>query len=143
MKRHFMGSFLALICGLMVLLHSAAAMAQTQQEMNAQSAAEYAKKDKALNATYQKLLSERKDDAQFIEKLKKAQRAWLAYRDAMLDLQYPERAGEPQTVTYGSVYPMCHSTERAQLTETQEKLLSEYLASSASKHEGDMCQGSK
>ena len=56
------------------------ASAQSQHEMNAGAAADFAKADKELNEVYAKVLGVLDDGSK--EKLKKSQRAWVAYRDA-------------------------------------------------------------
>ena len=55
--------------------------AQTQAAMNAQARSEFVQAAAELNRTYEALLT-KLPDAEGKEKLKKAQRAWLAFRDA-------------------------------------------------------------
>ncbi len=117
------------------------ALAQSQREMDEQADAGYQQADKKLNDTYQALLKQRKNDPLFIEKLKRAQKAWIAYRDAMVDLQYPVGAkANPQEV-FGSIYPTCVSGAEENLTQTQTAMLSQWLPEHAA--EGDACAGSK
>ena len=59
--------------------------AQNQQEMNRCAAEEYKKADAELNRVYQQLLP--KLEAAHKEKLKAAQRSWLAFRDAHCDYE--------------------------------------------------------
>jgi uncharacterized protein YecT (DUF1311 family) len=61
------------------------AAAQNQQEMNRCAAEEYKKADAELNKVYQQLLP--KLEAPHKEKLKTAQRTWLAFRDAHCDYE--------------------------------------------------------
>ena len=79
---------------------------QTQSEMNKESSNEYKKVDIELNNVYQKILSEYKSDSTFIDRLKKAQRIWITYRDAELEMKFP---ADNKQAEYGSVYPMCVS----------------------------------
>ena len=80
-----------------------AAFAQTQWEMNDQACEKAKAADKELNRVYQQVLREYADKKQFIANFKKAQRAWLAFRDAEYNAEYP---GEPD-YQWGSVRPMC------------------------------------
>ena len=61
------------------------ASAQTQSEMNAEACDAYKRVDAQLNDAYKQILRDYQGDQTFLDKLKKAQRAWLAYRDAHLD----------------------------------------------------------
>lgn len=112
------------------------AMAQTQLEMNEQAHSKYEKADKEMNRVYQQILKSYHDEL-FIQKLKAAQRAWLAYRDAHLEELYP--AKDPK-VEYGSVYPMCYSIELEDLTIQRTKVLRQWLDGV---QEGDVCTGSR
>lgn len=96
-----------------------AASAQSQQEMNAEAAAEFAKADKELNEVYAKVLGVLDDGSK--EKLKKAQRAWVAYRDAEADFSADAEARG------GSMWPMIHEGTRARLTKERVRSLRELL----------------
>ena len=52
--------------------------------------------DKALNATYQKIMADLNDRQK--AKLKAAQRAWIAYRDAWCEAQYDDDWGSISTI---------------------------------------------
>lgn len=56
--------------------------------------------DKKLNDTYNRVLKTHEGDKLFLEKLKKSQRAWLAFRDAELEALYP---AENKKLEYGTV----------------------------------------
>lgn len=86
--------------------------AQTQLEMNEAEYNKYLKADKELNKVYKEILSEYKEDTVFIASLKKSQRIWIQFRDAEMEMMYPER--EPGY--YGSIHPMCWSIYLTQLT---------------------------
>jgi uncharacterized protein YecT (DUF1311 family) len=96
-----------------------AAAAQSQHEMNAAAAAEFAKADKELNEVYAKVLGVLDDGSK--EKLKKSQRAWVAYRDAEADFSADAEARG------GSMWPMIHEGTRARLTQERVKSLRELL----------------
>jgi uncharacterized protein YecT (DUF1311 family) len=107
--------------------------AQTQADLNQQSCGELRKADASLNATYSKILKEYGNDAQFISKLKAAQRAWLAFRDAELEARFPKTDKQAE---YGSVYPMGRCTQLQELTEQRTKELRTWLDGIP---EGDVC----
>lgn len=104
----------------------------TQADLNDCAAAEFRKADAELNSVYQRLLAANKDDQNFIDKLKAAQRAWLSFRDAQIETLYP--APDPQS-KYGSVFPMCYSLAKAELTAERTKHLQRMLKG----REGDVC----
>lgn len=108
---------------------------QKQVEMNQKANKNYEQADKALNDTYQKILTEYKSDIEFIKNLKTAQRAWIQFRDAEMKARYPDR--EPGY--YGSIQPMCWSMYLKELTEERNKKLKRWLTGI---EEGDACSGS-
>jgi len=87
---------------------------QTQQEMNRQAAADYKRADAKLNASYKRLMAELPKARQ--AKLKKAQIAWLKFRDAESEFFGSEMEG-------GSAEPMLVSGAMASLTEARTKAL--------------------
>jgi len=117
------------------ILNSISLKSRTHGDMQDGACGEFKKADAELNRTYKKILSEYKDKI-FLEKLKKAQRAWLTYRDAHIESVYPveDKAGE-----YGSVYGMCSCTIKKDLTEQRTKMLKQWLVGTI---EGDVCSGS-
>ena len=110
--------------------------ATTQLESNQCADKQYQEADAELNRVYKAILEKYKKDALFIEKLRAAQRAWLAYRDAEIEAKYPH-AGEPRY--YGSIFPMCDALYRAELTQERTRKLREWLDGG---EEGDACGGS-
>lgn len=118
-----------------VLLLIAPAFAQTQGDMNADASADLAKADAELNQVYQQVLKEYGDDPLTVTKLKAAQRAWIALRDADLAATYPHTA-EPGY--YGSVLPMCLAGRQAELTRQRTAELRRWLTGVT---EGDVCAG--
>ena len=108
--------------------------AQTQGDLNEQTAAEFHAADKELNSIYQKILEEYVDDEAFIANLKEAQRCWIAFRDAQLKMKYPDR--EPGY--YGSILPSCEAMYLAELTQARIKALQVWIEGV---QEGDGCAG--
>lgn len=108
---------------------------QTQSEMNNESAKSFQDADKELNLIYQKVLGEYKTDKVFIANLRKAQNAWISFRDAEVLAKFPPR----EKGYYGSVLPTCLSSYKAKLTQERAKQLKVWLDGIA---EGDTCSGS-
>lgn len=110
--------------------------AMTQLDLNDCAGRQHQDADAELNRVYKAILEKYRKDPLFVEKLRAAQRAWLAYRDAEIEAKYPH-AGEAHY--YGSIFPMCDFLYRAQLTQERTKKLREWLDGSG---EGDGCSGS-
>jgi uncharacterized protein YecT (DUF1311 family) len=108
---------------------------QTGGEMNQQAHVSYQRADKELNAVYQKIVVNYKNDPAFIASLKAAQRLWIQFRDAELKMKYPQR----EQGYYGTVYPMCYSAYKEELTRQRIKTLQQWLEGA---EEGDVCAGS-
>ncbi len=125
--------FVVIFIGVMLAM---SASAQTQLELNDSACAEHQKADAQLNETYQAILSKKSDDLVFLAALKKAQRAWVVFRDAEIEAVYPE---EDKQAQYGSVYPMCNCSVAATLTQQRVEQLKTWLTA----EEGDACNGSK
>ena len=98
-----------------ILLTAASALAQSQHEMNQQAEADFNKADAELNRAYKKLLNGL--DAESQKKLKAAQRAWLAFRDAQAEFAADAEARG------GSMQPMIYFGARAELTRERTKQL--------------------
>ena len=110
-------------------------IAQTQGDLDRQACNEYKKADAELNKVYQQVLTEYRADTLFVSKMKNAQRAWVAYRDAHLESLFP--AADPRE--YGSVYPMCRCTALTQITKKRTAELRQWVVGIK---EGDVCAGS-
>ena len=110
--------------------------AQTQGNMNQDACAEYKKADQALNATYSRVRKDYAKDPRFLAKLKQAQLAWIAFRDAHLQARFPK--ADKQT-EYGSAYPACRCAVLAELTDERAKQLQSWVDGIP---EGDVCNGS-
>jgi uncharacterized protein YecT (DUF1311 family) len=91
-----------------------------QQTMNACADQRYRAADRALNDVWQKLMSvtEGEDSADTNQRLRTAQKSWIAYRDNMCAIYYKE--GD-----MGSMPPMLYSLCLARLTTEQTKGLSD------------------
>jgi uncharacterized protein YecT (DUF1311 family) len=126
----------ALVLAFVIVASAAISCSQTQSDLDEQSCGQARKADRAMNATYAKILREYANDQEFITKLKAAQRAWVAFRDAELEALYPKT--DKQT-DYGTVYPMCRCSEIQFLTEKRTKELKRWLDGTI---EGDVCAGS-
>ena len=108
--------------------------AKVQAEMNACASDEAARVEAELNRVYQKLLSQVASQPEATAKIKAAERAWIAYRDAYMDAMYPAKDKQAE---YGSIYPMEADLLRAKLTQRQVTALKELLQQySGDEHSG-------
>lgn len=96
----------------------------TQTGLDHCASDEAARADADLNRAYQQLKSMAKQVPGGTEKIVKAERAWIQYRDAYLDAMYP---AENKQLNYGSIYPMEFDLLRAELTQAQTKRLQELI----------------
>ncbi len=117
----------------MLVFSVVVAHAQSQMEMT-NTACEGAKKaDAELNAVYSAIMKKHKNNKILIKKLKVAQRAWIAFRDAELSARYPGKASD-----YGSSYSMCSCIALEELTKKRTAELLPWRDGV----EGDICSGS-
>lgn len=86
-------------------------MAQSEMNRCADEDATWA--DAELNRVCQDLLSKTKGDANANKKLRDAQRAWIAFKEAELEALYP---AEDKQREYGSIYPMCYAKVATAMT---------------------------
>lgn len=98
--------------------------AKTQMEMNTCASEEAARADSELNEVYRKVLAQAGKQEEAVVKIKTAERAWVAYRDAYVDAMYPAKDKQAE---YGSIYPMEANLLRAKLTQRQVTALKELL----------------
>ena len=110
--------------------------AQTKAAMDQCAAQSLTAADKELNQVYQQVIAKYASDKVFTAKLRTAQKAWLAFRDAELDARYP--ASDKQTA-YGTIYPMCADGELEAMTRQRIQELRAWLKGP---QEGDGCTGS-
>ena len=111
------------------------ALAQSQAAYNAAACAALKKADAELNAVYTAVLKKNADDKNFIDKLKVAQRAWVAFRDAEMGARYPEE----DKSAYGSAFNLCWCNALADLTKRRTADLKLWRDGIP---EGDVCVGS-
>ena len=112
------------------------AFSQTQRALGQDACGKSHEADVLLNKTYNHVLAEYSKDATFIRKLKIAQRAWIAYRDAQIEALYPE---PDKRFAYGSAFEMCRCTALAALTTRRSDELKKWIDGI---EEGDVCSGS-
>lgn len=84
-----------------------------QSEMNRCADLDARQADADLDRVYGELQSKLNKDEDATRKLREAQRAWLAFKDAHLQELYP--AKDKQT-EYGSMFPMCYSQVATAMT---------------------------
>jgi uncharacterized protein YecT (DUF1311 family) len=107
--------------------------ATSQSELTICAGEELKRVQRRLDQTYQQLLSSVEKDPDTapvaLKKIKAAQAAWLAYRDAYIEAMYPL---ENKQREYGSMYPMEVASVLADLTQRQiaavQDLLEHYTA---------------
>ncbi|MDR3734293.1 MAG: lysozyme inhibitor LprI family protein [Acidobacteriaceae bacterium] len=102
-----------------------------QSGMNYCAAEDTKRSDQELNRVYQQLLAKVKTDVLATNKIKMAERAWVAYRDAEIDAMWPLG----NAMEYGSVNPMCVYMYRKDLIDARIKQLKFMLSSES----GDVC----
>ncbi len=100
--------------------------AGTQREMNVCAADDFRKADAELNATWQALLKKEAADKLFIARLRTAQKAWLAFRDAEL-AAYFACAEQDVRQCWGSMYPLSFLGRKAAMTQERTRALKAIL----------------
>ena len=98
--------------------------AMAQSEMNRCADLDARTADADLNHVYRELLAKLKGDDNATKKLRTAQRAWLAFRDAHLQELYP---AEDKQAQYGSMFPMCYSQVASAMTKERTAQLRKML----------------
>jgi uncharacterized protein YecT (DUF1311 family) len=93
-------------------------------ELNACASDEAARLDAELNDVYGKLVAKAASQPNAVEKIRTAERAWIAYRDAYIEAMFPEKDKQAE---YGSVYPTQVNLLRAKLTRQQVDALKDLL----------------
>jgi uncharacterized protein YecT (DUF1311 family) len=104
--------------------------------MNQTENDKYKKADNELNQVYNQIQNDYKNDSTFIEKLKISQRLWIKFRDAELEMKYPE---SDKRLSYGSMYPMCATGYLTELTIQRTEKLKKWLEPIP---DGEGCSGS-
>lgn len=106
--------------------------AQTQADLTQCAGDELKSADDELNRTYQELLKRAAGNRIAVQKIKVAQRAWVAFRDAQIAALYP---AEDKQREYGTVFPMCEDLALTDLTRERTRMLKAML----NIVEGDVC----
>ena len=109
----------------------------TQLELNQCAADDLDAADAELNRVYDEIRRRYQDDDVFLGKLKEAQRAWIAFRDAELGAIFPH---SEQPRYYGSMLPYCLQSWLSLMTRQRILELRRWLAEPG--EEGDICTGS-
>lgn len=112
----------------------------TQNDMNIDAYNEFKKSDNELNYVYQEIHRIYIKNPVFLEKLRISQKAWIIFRDAEVEANFPLKSNQEGRAVYGSVYPMCKSNVLAILTEERIKQLRSWL--NINEDGGDICSGS-
>lgn len=87
-----------------------------QIEMNACAADDFAAADAELNAVWRDLTRGLADQPVALARLRAAQRAWIAFRDAEAAARVPVGDGEDPRVVHGSMYGLLYHGVLAELT---------------------------
>jgi len=98
--------------------------AKTQAEMNECASAEASHADKELNQAYVEVLAKAASVPESAAKVKAAEQAWIAFRDAYIEATYPAK---DKATEYGSMYPLEVELLRAKLTRRQIAALKDLL----------------
>lgn len=95
-----------------------------QQELNQCARDEFDAADKQLNLTWKKLLAQ--SDKSYVKALRKAQRAWIVFRDAEVDAMFACK-DDDMRMCWGSMYPLLYHGAMTELTEARTKQLQDYI----------------
>ena len=105
--------------------------AQTQLEINQSAQRELQRAEAEMNSELTRLFALAAQKPASIAKLKEAQSAWRAFRDAHVKAFWPS----DERGAYGSVHPMCVANELTRLTKAR---VAE-LRAMTKRVEGDVC----
>ncbi len=109
------------ITAILLMVLSTAAQAG---EMNTEAHQRLIDADKALNQVYQQIVSQHKDNTDFIQQLRNTQRLWIKYRDSEVRMKFLT-IGDKTTVD--TDYPACVLNYLAQLTTRRTDELNQLL----------------
>jgi uncharacterized protein YecT (DUF1311 family) len=110
---------------------SAVPEAETQAGMNEEAEKSFLAAEREMKRALDSLLARKGASPDAVQKLERAQNAWLAYRDAQLEADFPF----PDKGAYGSVYPMCAVGVKEGMTRDRTQELQAMLKP----EEGDVC----
>lgn len=121
---------------MLIVLAPALVAAQSQMEMTAEACRGMKAADAALNATWAAIVKRLRDEPKTFARLKTAQKAWLAFRDAHLTALY-----EPDDPALaGTARGMCECLEQEVLTRRRVEQLKTWAEGV---EEGDVCVGNR
>ena len=106
------------------MYRSCSKQANTQHDMSVCANDEAKRVDDELNKVYKLLLSKVRGNPVATAKIRAAQKAWVAYRDAYIDAMYPAKDKQAE---YGSIFPMEVDLLAAKLTRQQISALQDIL----------------
>ena len=86
-----------------------------------------------MSTVFDRALTKYAEDPAKVARIKKAQEAWLAFRDAEVDAYY----AASDRRDHGSVWPMCKGLELARLTADRTRQLERIVEDEP---EGDVCR---
>jgi uncharacterized protein YecT (DUF1311 family) len=100
--------------------------ASTQLELNQCAGSDWKAADDEMNRVYKQVLDHYKQNRIAVEKIRKAQRAWVVFRDAQIEASYPVPDSMVQA-QYGSMFPMCEAMQLTRLTLERTEQLKELI----------------
>jgi uncharacterized protein YecT (DUF1311 family) len=110
------------------------AQSATQIDQSRNSCSDYLKAKKGLEDMVKHIEDEYGKYPLFIKKFRKAQDEWMSYRDAQLEMLYPEAdKGE-----YGTFYPTCRCNWLVEFTNQRLDFLVKFVSNT---NEGESCGG--
>ena len=98
---------------------------------------DYLRTKKLIDSTVYAIILDHSNEPNFIAKFKKAQQAWESYRDAQIEMLFPEVNKQKE---YGSLYPTCRCSWLLQMANQRVDFLLQW--SSNTNNEDDPCNGS-
>ncbi len=104
-------------------------------ENNRSSCSDYLKLKKDMEDLVKKINVEYRKDGDFLAKFQKAQAIWVAYRDAQIDMIFPEA----DKSMYGASYASCRCNWLIDMTIQRYDLLLRWISNF---DDGDTCNGS-
>lgn len=107
----------------------------SQAQIIAKACGDKKKSEVYLDYLYKRIAKQYDYDKVFVKYLETSQQAWIAYRDAQLNLVYPPE----YRASYGSVRVSCECSKMVNIINARIKELNQWLAGA---EQGDVCTGS-
>jgi cell division protein FtsL len=108
----------------------------SQSTTNTNNNRDFEESEAQLSQVYQQILNEYENDTVFVSRLKETQRILYLFREAELQMKFPE---DNKEVFYGSIYRECANQYLIELTEDRIEKLQIWVEGV---EEGDVCSGS-